>query len=156
MYNEIQNEKEKRSKPKQWLLQMRVRIEIANIMMVDGNQKFLIFGEPFWMESCIGGGGGAVSGENWSEIGEIPEDSGAKPTDWGEAETPSPADINEARLISTKHYRIHRNRFRFLTLTVEKRRCKLDTLKRRKLRRLCTADQNPLRFDGEINRFDWV
>jgi len=58
---------------------------VAKVMMiVDGNQKFLILRESLEKYCGIGSGGGgggarvAVSGENRSELGET---SGAKSTD---------------------------------------------------------------------------
>lgn len=74
-------------------------------MMVERNQKLLIFGEPFMIDSGVGGGGDDtlyISGENWSEDGEIPAASGAMAKDGGDAEALSPATDTNENSSSTK------------------------------------------------------
>lgn len=79
---------------------MRVKIEVGSVMMmVERSQKLLIFGEPFMMDSGVDDKL-SVTGEGWTEVGEIPAASREMASDGGDAEAVSPADINETRLVS--------------------------------------------------------
>lgn len=69
---------------------MRVKIEVGSVMMmVERSQKLLIFGEPFMMDSGVDDKL-SVTGEGWTEVGEIPAASREMANDGGDAEAVSP------------------------------------------------------------------